>query len=774
MRKPILNLLMIVLICLSSCGRHEEIVLEAPGCRAMIDYLHLGVTLVTPDSDTLQISAPTEVREAAVERTSGREAVIQYPALKKKMTFRLDSLTLHITIESFENDRFTWPVLTKFDALTIPFHQGKYIPATDTTWTTHLNGRSYPGMEGLSMQFLAPVTGRKAAVFMITNPFNNEIRFHDAGGRLAVEFEHEYPATVDERSYGFIIHITDASPTAIAKSYRKYVMETRGITTLEEKAVRNPNIRKLYGAAHFYVWSDEFLSAENIRFKELIDFWKAQLAEKGSNPSKHLFSLFGRPRSGSGNEFLNQWKNIVSSSYLNKWQTGLIVRSLNEVLSYRNFYDEASWRTVVPGKWNRNELNDIRELNETALYRFNKLAFYAAFGDYTQTIDHWGNGVSLDMLNEMQEAGIHRAWLGLNEWKPAFIHPGFVKKAVELGYLIAPYDSYHCIHEPGKEQWTTAAFDDPGLYETATVTDKNGKKARGFLGIGRKLNPTLAFPAVQRRVEGILGQGMAFNSWFVDCDGTGEFLDDYTPGRMTSQEDDMNARLKRMAWLSREKKMVVGTEVGNDFCAGVIAFAHGMTTPVIAWSDPDMRKNKDSEYYTGSYFSITGGVPSKFSKEVPVKPIYRYVYLDPRFNLPLFQLVYNNSVITSHHWEWGTLKIPALRREREIAEILYNVPPLYHIDRQEWAKHKNEIIHHVREFSQVHSKAVKMEMLSVDFPDETREIQVTRFGMGNRVSLELTANFSTEMYRWMEWDIPPLALLIRDLEEGTAEVYVPE
>ena len=87
------------------------------------------------------------------------------------------------------------------------------------------------------------------------------------------------------------------------------------------------------------------------------------------------------------------------------------------------------------------------------------------------------------------------------------------------------------------------------------------------------------------------------------------------------------------------------------FCAGVIAFGHGMTTPVVEWDDKDMRKNKDSEYYVGDYYSINGGIPTKFSEEVKMKPLYKYVYFDCRFNLPLYQLVYNNSVITSHHWE---------------------------------------------------------------------------------------------------------------------------
>jgi hypothetical protein len=418
-------------------------------------------------------------------------------------------------------------------------------------------------------------------------------------------------------------------------------------------------------------------------------------------------------------------------------------------------------------------VNGPKQQNETVLFQVNKQAFYAAFKAYAEPIDRWGDGVSLDILNEMEKAGIKKAWLGLNEWKPAFINPDFVEKANESGYLIGPYDDYHGIHQPGKESWNTAAFDDTSLYESATVSRKDGIKYKAFLGIGRKLNPTLSLPLVKKRVDGILNQGIKFNSWFIDCDGTGEFLDDYTPGRMTSQKEDLDARIIRMAWVGEERKMVVGTEVGNDFCARVIAFGHGMTTPVIEWSDKDMRKNKDSEFYVGDYYSINGGVPTKYAKEVKIKPLYKYVYFDCRYNLPLYQLVYNNSVITSHHWEWSTLKIPELVKQREIEEILYNVPPMYHIDRIEWAKHKDIIINHIKVFSQLHQKAVLMEMLSFELPEKNREIQITKFGQQNTVKIEIVANFSDKPYQWIGREIPPKSVLINDLNDLQLRIYTP-
>jgi hypothetical protein len=773
MNRYFFSLCLFFLHTLSSFSNDEEIVLKGSHFNVILHYQTLAVNIFTPDSVNIQISAPLKNEVAIIEKQDFDEAAISYPELGKKITFKLEDESLVVKIESSDNDLFKWPVITKFNALTIPFYQGKYIPANDSIWINYLNGQIYSGLQDLSMQFFALNNDKHAAIFMITNKFNNEIAFGKAKDQLTISFEHEFPSTVSTREYGFIVRITDNSVTSIAKEYKKYILKTIGIRTLEEKADINPNIRKLYGAAHFYIWSQEFLAINNIEWDALIKYWTDQLNQPVNNPAKHIFELFGDSKSESGHELLNQWDEIKSGKFINSYQKNLILRSLNEILSYNTFYNVLAWKGIQSKELAKFTGSDLKQLSETELFQVNKQAFYAAFKAYSQPIEHWGDGVSLDILNEMKKAGIKKAWLGLNEWKPAFINPDFVEKANESGYLIGPYDDYHGIHQPGKERWNTAAFDDTSLYESATVSMKDGKKYKAFLGIGRKLNPTLSLPLVEKRVDGILSQGIKFNSWFIDCDGTGEFLDDYTQGRMTSQKDDQDARIIRMAWVGEERKMVVGTEVGNDFCARVIAFGHGMTTPVIEWGDPDIRKNKDSEYYAGDYYSIDGGIPSKFVKEVKMKPLYKFIYFDYRFNLPLYQLVYNNSVVTSHHWEWSTLKIPELVKQREMEEILYNVPPLYHIDRKEWAKHKDIIINHVKEFSQLHQKAVLMEMLSFELGEKNREIQITGFGKDDTVKIEIVANFSDKPYQWHGREIPPKSLLIDDLNDLQTSIYTP-
>ncbi len=102
-------------------------------------------------------------------------------------------------------------------------------------------------------------------------------------------------------------------------------------------------------------------------------------------------------------------------------------------------------------------------------------------------------------------------------------------------------------------------------------------------------------------------------------------------------------------------------------------------------------KNKTSPYYVGGYWSPNQNVPEKYAKQVPLKEEYKQVYLNPVYSVPLYKLVYNDSVITTHHWEWGSLKVKDEVGNRMLSELLYNVPPLYHLDEVEWNKHKKKL-----------------------------------------------------------------------------------
>ncbi len=694
------------------------------------------------------VSEPLKRRKAAVLIKSADIASWNYPDDGISVVLKKEKDHLRVSIAADRVGSFGWPNAAAPN-YTLPLWEGKYIPADDTHWKKFLNGRNMNTAENFSMRFFALNKKKYAIVYIIENMFNNEIEFNAKDG-IRFIFTHEFTATNKIKEYEFKIYVTANDPVSIANVYKNYVKEKGEFALLEDKAKTNANIRKLYGAPHIYLWEREFITAENIDWKKF----------RSALPSADMDGIrdFIKTSVEDGSEVAAEWNNIKKQDFVSEYQKNAVVRALNHALLRGDFY-KSNEPAGLDSEGVKLAGRGADNLNLIELYDLNKRILKSRLKDTIDPMEKWGNGNSLELLDDMHASGITNAWLGFGmDWIPGLINPEFVKKACEYGYLIGPYDSYHSIHDKCDLEWITAYFDDPQLYENATVTGKKGTKIGGFLGRGRQLNPALSMPAVKARMEDILNTGVKFNSWFIDCDAYGEFFDDYTPGRMSSQADDMAGRLKRMEYIRDEKNMVIGSELGNDYAARTIAFAHGLETPVIGYDDKDMKKDKNSKYYLGQYWSPDGGIPPIYAKQVPIKELYRRIYLDPAYSLPLYKLAYNDCVITTHHWEFASLKFSDEIENRMMYEFLYNIPPLYHIDRKAWKKNRGLIISHIKKWSPFHKKAVMMEMTGFEILSEDRLVQSTRFGPALRV----VANFSDREFKYLNDSIKPKTLVIYD------------
>ncbi|MGE7918525.1 glycoside hydrolase [Viridibacillus sp. NPDC093762] len=664
-----------------------------------------------------------------------------------------------VTIKSSkdEENSFSWPKV-KGNGYLLPLNQGKYIPSDDSVWKDYLNEEKIKLIESFSMQFFAVDKDEYSLVYIIKNPYNNEIAFNTKKN-IEFTFNHEFPSINKKKEYGFRIYLTKKNPVHVAKTYKNYLIEQGDFKSLKEKAGENNNIEKLYGAPHVYYWDRTVISEENIQWPRL----RSSFPDKLKLWIQELLTT----KVEDGIELAAAYDDLKAYDYVDKYTKNRIVKSLSAVMQLKEFYNPEVF--TKEDKEIQKLLNKkIDKLNPVELIELNKRLLKSELGNVVDPIEKWADANTVDVIKDMKHSGLANLWIGLDDWQEGFIKPELVKEAENQGYLIGTYDSYHSIHEPGKEQWETAKFNDTSLFEEATVTNKEGSKIEGFQGVGRKLNPTLAMPSVKERVTSILNTGLPFNSWFLDTDGTGEIFDDYSQEHTTTEAEDVQARIKRMEYLQKEWGMVVGTEGGNDFANKTIAFAHGIETPSFSWMDEDMGKNKESNYYVGRYYSSTGGVPELFSKQIPVKNKYKKLFLDSNYTIPLYKLVYNDSVITTYWWGWGTLKIADEIENRMLYEILYNVPPLYHIDKHEWEKYKTTIINHSKVWSNFSKKAIKEEMTDYKILSDDRLVQMTEYGK----DLSVVANFSEDEIIAQGEKIPGKSVLIID-GKGKS-VYTPK
>ena len=379
----------------------------------------------------------------------------------------------------------------------------------------------------------------------------------------------------------------------------------------------------------------------------------------------------------------------------------------------------------------------------------------------------WGDGMSTKMLDTLKSNGFDRLWLGSPNWKELQDNPRAIEKAKAYGYLVGPYDSYDSVHSPTAkpdDTWETAQFDQK-LYDTGAIELTDGTKKSGFQQQGFYVSEQAAEPYVQERVSRLM-KVFACNSWFIDCDAAGEFYEDFSTAYPATQEDEMRARLSRMAWIRDTYHLVVGSEGGVAYSAGTIHFAHGIMSTIFGWGDPAL-KSKTSPNYLGAYYPPSA--PAVFFKQVPLAPTYYHVLFDPRFRLPLYETVFHDSVIVTNHWTLPTLKFSDQVVERTLVEQLYNVPPLYHLNLTEFSKRSAWLKAQYAFFSPLHRLVGLLPMTDFDWMSSDHRVQRTIFGG----TLEIVSNFRSEPFTYKKHILKAQSVLALNGLTGKATTFSP-
>ncbi len=730
---------------------------------------------------------------AAVHVSKGQAGLGNVTALVQQRnlaTWKLSETSLSVRAELIEevlsiefisetSGNLTWPMIQDTPSLRgyiVPFFEGSYVPTDDVLWQDFLHQRgAISTTAGLSMPFWGLDFGEWTLTYILTNPFNNQLQFNKmAELGLGMQVSHAFTPNWAQKTYGMRIVLGAGTPVTPAKHYRQELMDNSAFVSFAEKVERLPAAEKLLGAAHIYLWGGQMLSRYDVTD------WKTFAVKLHRRETVVTQQIWSRLNADARKTV----KVLVQSERSPVYAQRVLSGTLSEILEERSFgrWFQATLENLDVEKqdasiWSQKHLEpevaallsqDVSSLSHVDVYRLNSLLLYAVFAEQLRHPDEWGDGVSIKLLEQFVENGLDRLWLGMDSWLDGFRHPTAVQKAKALGYLIAPYDSYHSIHHPQEpETWETAQFD-LELYEQGAIVNADGRKNKGFKQKGYHLSPLVARPYVERRVNGIFSvMPSDFNSWFIDCDAYGELFDDYSPAHTATQFDDMQARLARMAWIRDTYQVVVGSEGGAAYAAATLHFAHGMMAPVIGWGDADM-KEKGSPYYIGGYWPPDA--PAIHVKQVPLKPLYFHLYFDPRFRLPLYQLVFHDSLVTTNHWGSGSLKFKEAVETLRMLELLYNVPPLYHLNIAEFSKHKETIKKHYAFFSPLHREIGGQPMTDFEWLSQHRQVQRTEFAG----TVEIFANFGTVPFKHVKQVklvIPGRTVVARWIQTGDTQMF---
>lgn len=228
--------------------RNGWLLLAAIACQAQQIQLDGWTAIVNPSTLAITMRVDgQEILAAAGEPNLRRHGFTH--------TLTANGRRLLIRIESPKEQTLTWPRTgadPRFHALILPEGEGLYVPNTSAAWRRRIAGRCYEAHGQLSMPFWSFHTGRRTITFHTPTDLRTDLCVEDNNGRLHAVAAHHFLNRDQRPAYEIELFPGGPSPIAPALDYREGLHRT----TLLDKIRANPEIAKLLGALHMYVWGD--------------------------------------------------------------------------------------------------------------------------------------------------------------------------------------------------------------------------------------------------------------------------------------------------------------------------------------------------------------------------------------------------------------------------------------------------------------------------------------------------------------------------------------
>lgn len=631
-----------------------------------------------------------------------------------------------IRIEMSGADLLNWPVSAAPElvaAYAIPlFGEGKYVPADDPEWLSFfVESADRHHMEALSLPIWSEMRGDWSLTWIIDPPYNTDLLFSDADGRLQVGMLHEPSTLAPDAAYEVRLVFGDTNPVSGAQAFRSHLQDTDRFRSLTEKAVINPDTNRLAGAPHIYLWERGPLKVPDVSaWRRVVRRFDGRRDEFGTLSAQMWDKFAPETRADLEVAFADAQGD---NGYVSAFSRTTFIRAVNAALPE---VVELLPHTPLPGGHD--------PLAQRAWLTTVRTALLSEFPESLNAPETWGGGVSTGIVDALVGAGIEHAWLGAEGWRDILWHPEAAAAARDAGFLLTTYDSYGSAHPTDLENtWPTAQMGDD-IYRNAAFLDAAGERVTGFAGRGVYANPALIEDYAFDRISTI-AEAAQLEAYFLDVDATGDNEADYSTANPTSREQVDAALIRRIRHSLDTLNLVTGSEGGVYRFAEHLHYAHGMMTVPFKWTNPDMKDNT-SKFFVGGYWPPEA--PAIFFDAVPLPDAQQRLFFDPRFRLPLYQIALHDSIVTTHHWEYPSTKFIGERARTELLQMLYMVPPLYHLSAQTLDRDLPGIERYIAIFAPLHDVLFNQQMVSFAFLSDDRLVQETVFGDGTR----LTANFA--------------------------------
>ncbi len=337
----------------------------------------------------------------------------------------------------------------------------------------------------------------------------------------------------------------------------------------------------------------------------------------------------------------------------------------------------------------------------------------------------------------MKEAGIEKAFILWNPNHPPYPEIGYDNKIKELGYLSGVYELFRDVHlrdttgviDPSNTKGTYLnRFRFPGLFHDVALVEKDG--GYHYSGFGYDTNPKTVLSLIPELRTDREMKIYPHESFFLDGYQASGIFEDYGNKNPLTRTEYKEAVIAMNRFFEDKYNQIVGVEWGADYGIASTAYAHGMTTlHHMLYSSPN-REKEGTIYYMGDWRNPSR--PSIMVGEYVADEYYMKWAINEKIRVPLYQLVYHGSIVTTWRWDDNSHSMPGIWWKKDLFDILYGTAPLWCLDRYRWERFKLTFIESYKNLGPWLQQIQYDELVSHRFVTEDHKVQETIFSSGKK------------------------------------------
>ena len=348
------------------------------------------------------------------------------------------------------------------------------------------------------------------------------------------------------------------------------------------------------------------------------------------------------------------------------------------------------------------------------------------------------------ICRELQAAGVGRIlWSNRAE-------PETLKQLNALGVLTSRYDIYQDVMDPAtfpKLRWIHPDWTTPG-WPKDLVLDARGNWVRGW-GVegkdGRRypcgvLCDRQAVEYARQRIPEEL-KTHSYRCRFIDTTTASAWRECYHADHPMTRSDSRHWKMELLKYVSEDCHLVTGSETGHEAAVPYVHYFEGMLSlgPYrVADAGRDVQRIWDE-------------VPEQIAK----------FQTGHYYRLPLWEMVYHDSVVAQWYWGDYNNKLPKLWDRRDLINVLYGTPPMFMFNRQQWQAQRERFVRSYQTIAPVARATGYAEMLSHRWLTADHAVQETQFAGG----VTVTVNFGDRPYKLSDGtELPPLGYRVLGLK----------